>query len=132
MNTTALRRESSIIPLTAAADQTDKEGFFVEVSSGNASICNAATDVPLGVIVQGAGSGELSSIAVPGGLPGTVAVKLAGTISAIGTLLQLTATGEVIADAGTGARVLVARALETGVDDEKIEAVLFNPVVYAS
>lgn len=124
-----LARMGSIIPLQAAADQTGKEGFFVEIASGKASVCNAATDVPFGIIVQGEVADGYSSIAIRGGIPGTVKVKLAGAVTAIGTFLTVTSTGAVIADAGSGNRVRVALALETGADTELIEAVLIEPSV---
>jgi hypothetical protein len=129
---TLLARASSIIPITAAADHTGKEGYFVEIATGKAAVVNAATDIPLGVIVQGDVADGKDSIAVPGGLAGTVKVKLGGDVTAIGAFLTVTADGDVIADAGSGARVQVARALETGADTELIEAVLINPVSIAS
>lgn len=105
MNPSLFARESSVIPLPAAAAQTGLEGYAVEIASGNASVCNAATDVPFGVILNGAAIGEESSIGVLGGPLGTVRLKSAGTI-ALGAYVQLTAAGKVITDAGTGARVV--------------------------
>lgn len=127
-----LVRTNGIIPMTPAADQTGKEGYFVEVSSGEAAVVNAATDVPLGVILYGEDTDGQSAIGIPGALAGTVRVKLGGAVTAIGTKLQLEADGTVIADAGSGARVLVAKALETGAEDELIEAALIEPEVFAS
>lgn len=131
-----IARGNAIIPLTPAADHTDKEGYFVELSSGNAAIVNATTDIPLGVILEGRPTTGKDSIAISaGGLSGTVKVKVKGSSPgtiALGTLLQLHSDGTVLADAGTGARVLVAQALEAGAADELIEAVLFKPVVFAS
>lgn len=125
-----LRRESAIIPMTPAADHSALRGYFVEVSSGKASVCNAATDIPLGVILEGAPTTGEDTIAVCGGGAGVVAVKCAasaGSIS-IGTYLVLHTDGTVKADPGTGDRVQVARALEAGANGALIDAVLINPV----
>jgi hypothetical protein len=124
-------KTNAIIPLTPAADQSDKEGFFVELTDGKASVCNSATDIPLGVILDGEVVSGVTSVAVAGGFAGTCKVKLGGNV-AKGAFLQLTATGTVITDAGTGARVIVARALEAGTTDELIEAVLLQPVAHAA
>jgi hypothetical protein len=132
-NSSLLARESAVIPLVAAADQTDKEGYFVEIASNTtASICNSATDAPFGVILDGAAAAKTSSIGVLGGLAGTVRVKLGANITNLATMLQLRADGTAGPDAGTGARVLVGRPCELGSTDEKIEAVVFNPVVFTS
>lgn len=39
-----------IISVPAAADLSTKQYYFVEWSSGKAAVCNAATDVPMGVL----------------------------------------------------------------------------------
>ena len=118
-------------PATSAADLSTKAGYFVEASSGAVSVVNATTDNPLGVIVDGVPAGGANAI----GLPGIIAkAKLDGTPGtvALGTYLVVTATGTVKADPGTGARVVVARALESGSADELITAQVIVPVVYAS
>lgn len=123
-------KDQAVIARTPAADQTGKEGYFVENSSGNVSVCNSAADIPLGVITDGAATTGKSSVALPN-FGGTVKVKVTdtspGTINQ-GTYLTLKSDGTVQADAGTGARVQVARALESGAAGELIEAVLINPV----
>lgn len=128
-----LARLTAIIPLVAAADQTGKEGYFVEIASNTqASVCNSATDAAYGVILEGAESGKKSSIGVLGGISGTVRVKVGTAITNLGAMLALKSDGTVQPDAGTGARVLVGRPCELGAVDELIEAVVFNPVVFAS
>jgi hypothetical protein len=123
-------RDNAIIPLTPAADQTDKEGYFVETSSGNAAVVNAATDLPTGVIVDGETTSGLSSVALMN-FGGTVRVKLSGNVNKLAKL-QLAADGTVVTDAATGARVIVAQALEAGVSGDLIEAAFYGPIVYAS
>jgi len=122
-------RTNAILPFTPAADQTGLEGYFVEASSGNVAVCNAATDIPLGVIVEGSDTTGKSSIALPN-YGGTVPLKITGTSPGtivVGTNLTLKSDGTVQADAGTGNRVRVARALEIGSAGEVIEGYLLEP-----
>ena len=121
--------DSGVIALTPTADQRSSRGIFVEASSGSAAIVNAATDLPIGVIVDGTDTTGKSSIAVSPGL--VVVVKVTGTSPGtinLGTYLTLKADGTVQADAGSGARVQVARALESGAANELISAVLLPPL----
>lgn len=129
-----LRRESAIIPMTPAADHSALRGYFVEVSSGAASVCNSADDIPLGVILEGAPTTGQDTIAVCGGGAGVVAVKCAASAGsiAIGTKLVLHTDGTVKADPGTGGRVQVAIALEVGANGALIDAVLIDPVFIAA
>lgn len=124
-------REYAVESLVAAADHSGSKGHFVELSSGQAAIVNAATDVPYGIILVGETAGKADSIGVLGGNLGPVPVKAGGAISK-GDFLELTANGDVVPDSGSGARVIVGRAMEDAADDERFEAVVFNPVVYAS
>lgn len=123
-------RDTAIIALTPTADHTGKEGYFVENSSGSAAICNAATDIPLGVITEGFPTTGKSSIALPA-FGGLVKVKVTdtspGTIT-LGTYLTVKSDGTVQADAGSGSRVRVARACESGAAGELISAYLMEPV----
>lgn len=123
-------KANAIVPMTPAADHSTKAGYFVENSSGNASVVNATTDLPIGVIVDGETTSGKSSIALMN-FSGTVHVKLSGTVNA-NALLQLANDGTVVTDAETGARVIVARALEAGVSGDLIEAAFYGPLVYAS
>jgi hypothetical protein len=120
------------IELTAAADQTGKEGYFVEIDANQAaSVCNNLFDFPFGVILTGAAEGGASLVAIcAGGFAGTVRVKLnatPGTVK-IGTHLQLAADGTAKADAGAGSRNLVAQALEAGGANALILAALYRPI----
>jgi hypothetical protein len=126
MNTALFARAGGVISVPGAADLTGKKGFFVEIASGEISLCNAVTDLPLGVL--GEGDAVAGSVILPNA-PGSVFVKLSaspGTVAA-GTYLTLVAGGTAAADAGTGARVQVARALEAGAANELIEAMLLEP-----
>ncbi|GAB4180089.1 MAG: hypothetical protein Fur0032_20930 [Terrimicrobiaceae bacterium] len=129
---THLANAGPVLPFTPTADQTNSRGLFVENSSGNAAIVNAATDVPIGVIADGSPTTGKSAIAMSG--TGAIAkVKCAATAGTInpGTYLTLDGTtlGAVAADPGTGNRVRVARACEAGANNALIDAVLIDPVV---
>ena len=122
-------RDNGVIPMTPNETHVGKEGFAVKVSSGKAALVTGATDIPIGVILDGEDTAGNSSVAVcelPGG---TVRVKLDGTPGtvAVGTYLTITATGTFKADAGSGSRVQCARALQSGAANELIEAILFKP-----
>jgi len=127
-----IARNNAVMPYPPAADHTGKEGYFVELSGGEAAICDSAADVPFGLILTGAPVTGHDAVAVAaGGFTGTVKVKVTGTTPGTivaGTKLTLVAGGTVKADAGSGARVQVAQALEPGAADELIEAVIFPPV----
>ena len=91
-------------------------------------LVDSAAAIPFGLLLTAGKTGERVSVAIAaGGLAGTVRVKLAGTVY-IGSQLQLTADGRAIADLGENSRVLIGIALEPGVTNELIEAVLFRPV----
>ena len=136
-----LARTNALIPLLPydSADYLGKEGYAaaVEPSDGTVILCGDATgDPPFGVIVHGAKAPDKATVAVAaGGLAGTVRVKLLQAVPAAGTLLKLvdgslgTGFGP---DTGSGARIVMAQALEPGAVDELIEAVLFKPISYAA
>jgi hypothetical protein len=117
--------------LTPAADQTAKEGYFVELSAANTgSVSNSATDEIIGCIVEGEDTDGQSTVALFT-FPGEVKVKLSGTV-ALGDRLQLHTDGTVITDAATGARRIVAIAHEEGVTGDLITAQLIGPLIFAS
>ena len=122
-------RANAVIPITPAADHTGLEGRAVKIVAGKAAIVTAATDSPIGVIVDGDDIHGKDSVAIRGGgLSGTVLVKLDANpgVVALGTLLEITATGTFRADAGSGDETVCAIALEAGTADELIEAVLLG------
>lgn len=127
MNTAMLATPGGVIRGSSAADLSGKKGYFVEFNSGNIQLADNAADLPIGVLGDGDATG---GSVVTTAAPGTVKVKLDSTPGTVnpGTFLTLAAGGTVKADAGTGARVQVARALESGAADELIEAILVEPV----
>lgn len=102
------------LSLTPTADHSEKLGYFVKASSGNAALVSATTDTVLGVIVDGATTSNKDTVQLLGD-PTEVLVRLGSTPGTIakGSYLQLESDGTVILDAGSGARQIVARALET-------------------
>lgn len=122
------KRDKAVVVLTPLADHREKEGFFI-LATG--ALPSDAAGIPLGVIVQGENTDGNDTVATPA-FGGTVTVKLSaspGTV-AKGTYLVLDGTtlGAVKQDPGTGSRVRVARALESGVAGELIEAYLVEPL----
>lgn len=120
-----IKRIQAIIAVPAAEDHSAKEGYFVKLdAAGKSTLVAAVTDTPCGVIVDS--DGVTDSIAVPGGVSGAFLVKLAaGANVKAGDFLRLAADGSV----GTeGEGPVVARALENGVADELIEAVVLPAI----
>jgi hypothetical protein len=128
-----IARSEATIPAKHTADFTGLEGYFVETASGTDSVVNAVADIPLGVILEG-GPANSATIATPN-FGGVVKVKVTatspGTINR-GTYLTVKTDGTLQADAGSGARTRVARALEAGAAGELIDAYLIEPIYYAS
>lgn len=124
-------RSNAILPIEPNETHVDKEGYAVKASSGKAALLTGATDLPIGVILEGSATTGKSSVALcAGGLKGTIRVKLGaspGTV-ALGTNLQVESGGTFIADAGSGSRVVCAQACESGSAGEFVEAVLFKPL----
>ena len=122
-----LTRENAILPIASTVDLTGKEGHFVVYDTGDLILASDPSEEVFGVVLVGAPAGEPSSIAVSaGGLAGTVKVKLGGAVTEAGTQLMSSASGTGLV--ATATNKAVALALETGVADEQIEAVLFKPV----
>ncbi len=128
-------KTNAILAIPTAESHSANDGCFIKLDDGKSKIVSAANAAPFGVILSGAPEGGNDSVAVcAGGYSGTLRVKLSknpGNIDA-GTLLVLdgTSLGTVKAAPASGARVVVAQALEWGTADELIEAVLVTPIVY--
>jgi hypothetical protein len=126
---TSLARTNAILPFEAAADLTGQVGRFVILTAGKVALVSSAAQKPFGVLLTDGKAGDRVTVAVgAGGLAGVIRVKLAAPVTYPSQYLQVTPDGRVIPDTGSGERLLVAQALETGAVDELIEAVLFRPV----
>ena len=136
MNPRLFARENAVIKVDVATTNAFAalEGYFFKLDGSNKAIPIAAvTDVPRGLCLLNREDGTEISAAIPGGGGlAPVRVKLGANVTDLRKDLQLRADGSAGPDAGTGARVLVARPLETGNTDELIEAVLIYPVSYAT
>lgn len=134
MSQVSIVRENAILPFQAATDLTGKEGHPVIVTNDTEVTLldvSMGTVPPLGILVKGGAAGETVSVAIAtGGLAGSVRVKLAGAVASVGTILELTETPDgcaFVPNTGGAVCYSLAIALETGLADEKIEAVLFRP-----
>ncbi len=126
-------RATAIIPIIAAASLALKEGYFYKLDAANkAVICSATTDIPNGLILGTSEDGLEIDAAVSGGNHGTVRVKLGAAVTDLRKDLMLRADATAESDDGAGARVIVARPLETGAVGEMIECVLLYPVSFAA
>lgn len=122
-------KSDSVYPLTPAADYSEKRGYLVDVASDTATLSSSATTIAAGVILDGETTTGKCSVAMLGGA-GSVKMKTGGDITK-GALVKQHTDGTVITDAA-GARVVVGRAMETGVSGELIEVALLGPIPYAS
>lgn len=111
------------ITLPAGADLSAKQYFFVKVNtSGQAVLCAAATDRPIGVLQNTPESGEEASVLVVGGTK----VVSSGSIDE-GALIGTASTGK--ADAKTPGSDTTEYAVGTvilaaGADNEILTAVI--------
>ena len=123
-----IARSSAIFPVTPTADHTGLEGYFILPTGALVSSATAA--VPLGVITEGFETTRKDSVATHN-FAGSVKVKLGGTPGSVvaGSYLVLNADATAKLDPGTGSRIRVARAIEAGVANELIEAILIDPAI---
>ena len=106
-------RGNAVVPSTTV-DFSASRGYLVASAAGVLSVNASATVPAVGIVLDGAAVGKLSSVGILGGLPGPVWVKLSGTVAAFGRIQQA-ADGTVVADAGPGnARVVVGTLLDVG------------------
>ena len=133
-----LTRENAILPFTPARDLTGLEGQFVFINGDGVLDLyhyyygGPTSGAPFGVILVGSNVDEKTSVAIAaGGFSGTLKLKLSAAVN-LGDTLEIINTGMVRADQESGARTLVGVALESGVADELIEAVIFRPIELTS
>jgi len=129
-------RSDGIVSRTPAADYTTKRGYLGSSSAGTFTISSSATTKVTGVILDGNQTTanyatEKISVGILGATAGTVPMRLSGTVVE-GAFVQQSTDGTVVTDAGSGARVLVGVALESGGTGENIEVAPITPVYYAS
>jgi hypothetical protein len=111
------------ITLTAGEDLSAKQYYFVKVnSSGNAVLCAAATDKPIGVLQNDPASGEEASIVVVGGTKVVVAAS-----SDEGTVIGTTSAGKgtpYVAGTDTTKYLVGSVILAAGADNEIATAIV--------
>jgi len=120
-------RGNAIVPFTPSADQSDMEGYLVDLAGDVATISSSAAVPAKGVILEGQKTTNVSSIGILGGLAAPVRLRASGAI-AKGAEVQQAADGSVVTDAGAGARLIVGVALEAAVAGQLFDAVVHKPV----
>ncbi len=129
-------RDNAVIALTPAADYSSAKGKTGTFSSDTFTVSASATTPVTGVIVDPNDSTagcatEKVGVALLGAVKGTIPVRLGGSVTKGALLIQNT-DGTAITDSGSGARVAIGYALETGVSGENIEMAPITPRIYAS
>lgn len=94
--------------ITYVAGGTIAKGEFVKFSSGKVVKCAAATDVAIGVALDGAAEGAIVPVAILGAFCGTVQIKAAGAVT---QGAEVTPEGKEQTSAGT-TELICGRALE--------------------
>ena len=111
------------ITLPAGADLSAKQYYFVKVnSSGNAVLCAAATDAPIGVLQNAPISGAEASIVVVGGTK-----LVAGAAIAAGVKIGTASTGKAdakVAGTDTTEYTVGQVLLASGADLDVLTAVI--------
>lgn len=118
-------RANGIVAVTGV-DLSTKTGYLVKESSGTVAVNDSASAVALGVVLSGEVAAKDSAIGVLGAVAGTVKIKTSGAITKFNRVQQA-ADGTVVADAGTGSRVIVGVALESAASGDLIEVATFAP-----
>ena len=109
------------VTLVAGADLSAKQYYFVKLnSSGQAILCAAATDVPIGVLQNAPTSGQEAEVLIVGGtklvasaaitLPAQIGTASSGKAAALtaGTDTTKYVAGSLISAAGADADVVTA------------------------
>ena len=111
-------------------DSTVAEGVFVDAAGAAHA---SATTRPFGVVVTSDFPAGWCTVALPGD-PEEVQLKCHSTVGTVvkGTRLVMHTNGTVKADPGTGARVIVAEALESAVNSQLVIARLLSNFEIAS
>ena len=116
------------ISVTPSESHTDKEGYLVDLAAGVATISSSDSVPAKGVILRGADTtdgkdkiGHLGSLFKP------VPLRAGGTITALQEVQQ-GGDGRVVADAGSGDRLIVGVALGDAVAGDLFQALVHTPV----
>lgn len=117
---------SKIISMVTAATSVGKEGYGYTMTGGTATIGASATVHHKGICISGAASPTKATFALAG-CEQPVYLKISGTVTE-GDYLQQHTDGSYVVDAGSGARVVGAIALEAGVSGDLIRAALITPL----
>lgn len=109
----------------AGADLSTSQYCFVELSStGTVTVCNAATDVPYGVLQNNPTSGKMAEIVIIG----ITKLKADAALATIGTAIGTSADGKADAKvAGTDTtEYIVGRTLSVSAAENEIITAVVN------
>ncbi len=127
-----ITRENAVIALTPAADYSAAMGKTGTFSGDTFTVSSSATTPVTGVIIDpnetAAGyATEKVGVAIIGAVKGSVPMRCGGSITK-GARVQQNTDGTIVSDVGTGSRVVVGVALESGVSGENIEVAPIGPL----
>lgn len=132
MADSSLQARGNAVYQYTGLDLSTSRGLLLSASAGTLAVNTSASVPATCVCLDGAAAAKVSTVAVLGQVPGPVFVKLSGTVAAYQRIAQHT-DGGVIADAGTGARVVVGCLGEVGgVSGDIVPACLGLPQLYTS
>jgi hypothetical protein len=119
----AFARHDSMIPgLKAAASLITKQFYCMEITAaGTVNLCNAATDVVVGILQNKPVSGEACELPLSGIVKG-----IAAGVIAVGAWVGTDANGKLVAKT-TDKDYVYGQALEAAAADGDIIAVLIRP-----
>jgi hypothetical protein len=127
MSSPLKQRADGLVQLTPAADYTNHEGYGMTWTGDVCTVSASATTQIRGVIVVGGTVAQGVTLAVLGATNGAINFKLGGAVTRGDKLCQHT-DGTFITDAGTGARVMVAIADQSGVAGDLIRGYPITPI----
>jgi len=113
----------------AAADLSGNQYYFVEIGATGVTVCDAATDIPLGVLQNKPGSGAAAAVRVTG-----ISKVIAGGAISVGNPVGTDASGRARAlTPGTDTTAYIRGiALEAASAANEIISVLLLPVARAA
>lgn len=107
----ATQRVTQTIGMTAASDISTSQYFILEVTAADTvDVCNAATDVPFGVLQNEPGNGETAEVAYADGDITKVVSDGSGTAISVGDQVGTDGNGRAVVK-GTSGNLVLGRAL---------------------
>ena len=127
MNLTLFAAGNAVIE-HGGVDFSMKEGFLLKENAGGLAVNDSATVPARAVCLDGQRADTTSSVVPLDCVPAPIRLKAGGIITKFNRIAQKN-DGTVIADAGSGARVIVGTALESAVAGDLFLATLHAPQI---